>query len=82
MATKTGVVIQMYNYKFNTPNKGILLDADSGLRYEFNRPSTPAGYKPHKWNVKVGDVVTYDLTGGVVTGVELLNKSVKGVVYS
>lgn len=69
-----------YPYKLN--NQGILIDLSTGTEYPFFRPSTTAGLKPHKWNVKVHDVVSFTLTNGVVSDVALYRKANKDDVYS
>ena len=72
--------MEVYPYKVH--NQGILIDISDGTEYPFVRPSTTAGLKPYKWNVKVNDVVSFTLTGGVVSAVTLYKRSNKHDVYS
>ena len=77
-----GVVKKMYDYAYNTPNRGILIDLETGIEYPFRRPDTESGKKTERWNVKEKDAVTFTLTGGAVSGVTLLRKHTDGVVFT
>lgn len=75
-----GQVIKMHNYVYKTPNQGILMDLETGVQYPFQRESVTG--KATKWNVKLHDIVSYTLTGGVVSAVTLYKRHVKGIVHS
>lgn len=75
-----GQVIKMHDGSFNTPNKGVVMDLETGLQYAFSRESCTSATL--NWNVKLYDVVTFTIDGSNATGVTLHRKHLKGVVYS
>jgi len=75
-----GQVIKMHSYVYKTPNEGTLIDLETGTKYPFHRESSVGEAK--KWNVKLHDVVTFTLTDGVVSGVTLYRRHLKGIVHS
>ena len=77
----TGVVIRMHDYKYNTPNRGVLVDLETGTQYTFVRPN-PTTTEFGKWNVKLNDAVSFTISGGVATDVTLLKKHHSGNVFS
>ena len=70
----------MHSYVYKTPNEGTLIDLETGTKYPFHRESSVGEAK--KWNVKLHDVVTFTLTDGVVSGVTLYRRHLKGIVHS
>lgn len=75
-----GVVTEMDNHYYNTPNSGKLRDLESGLEYTFMREGESG--PPTPWNVKIHDVVSFTINGSTATSVTLVKKHVKGFVYS
>jgi len=75
-----GRVIKMDDGHFNTPNKGELMDLQTGLKYTFMRESTVG--RPKEWNVKLHDIVTFTISGAIATGVTLYKKHTNGIVLS
>ena len=75
-----GRVIKMDDGHYKTPNKGVLMDLETGVKYTFMRESEEG--KPKKWNVCVYDIVTFTASGTNATGVTLYRKHINGVVYS
>jgi len=76
-----GLVISKRNGMFDTPNKGILVDLATGITYAFSRPDAAVGTVPTEWNVKVHDIVSFTLVGGVPMNVTLYKKHVEGTVF-
>lgn len=68
----TGRVKSMHWYRFSTPNKGILIDLDTGIEYPFRRETITR--KDQKWNVELYDTVSFDIVDGKATNVILLKK--------
>ncbi len=77
-----GRVKQMHWWVFNTPNRGVLIDLETGIEYPFSRPpiETP-GPKAPKWNVKQYDIVEFDIINNKAENVQLYKKHVKGRIY-
>ncbi len=71
----------MHSYRYKTPNRGVLVDLETGTEYTFVRPN-PTTAEFGKWNVKLYDAVSFTLTGGVATDVTLLHKHYSGNVFS
>lgn len=76
-----GVVIKMHDWKFNTPNKGRLIDLTTKIEYDFMRP-TITGDADIAWNVKLYDAVTFDISGNEAINVSLHRKFTKGFIFS
>ncbi len=72
----------MHDAYYKTPNRGKLMDLDTGLVYDFTRPALEAGKTVTKWDVEVNDMVTFTLTNGSVTDVVLYKKHSDGIVRS
>jgi hypothetical protein len=72
-----GVVIRKYSLKWNTPNKGVLLDPSTGTEYSFMRETYTGG---KNWNVDEGDEVSFTIENGKATDVTLYKKHTKGFV--
>jgi hypothetical protein len=75
-----GIVIEMDNHYYKTPNKGKLMDLETGTQYTFMREGSSG--VPTPWNVELYDVVSFTIDGSTATGVTLVKKHVKGFVYS
>jgi len=75
-----GRVIKMDDGHYNTPNKGELMDLQTGLKYTFAREGETGRAKD--WNVKLHDIVTFSISGKIATGVTLCKKHTEGIVYS
>jgi hypothetical protein len=75
-----GRVIKMDNGWVKTPNKGTLMDLETGLKYTFMREGTTG--VPTEWNVKLYDIVSFTINGSTATEVTLVKKHIRGVVYS
>jgi hypothetical protein len=76
-----GIVKKMDDGHYNTPNKGVLVDAETGIEYAFERPSDPTR-RSYTWNVKVHDAVTFTISDNKATEVTLYKKHRDGVVFS
>ena len=77
-----GIVKRMRGTHYTTPNSGVLTDLDTGIDYSFSRPALGDDEKPHDWNVKTHDLVTFTLTNGVVSNVVLARSHDKETVYT
>lgn len=75
-----GQVIRMHDGAYNTPNKGVVMDLETGLEYTFMRESYTG--VPRNWNVKLHDIVTFTIDGSTATGVTFYRRHIKGMVYS
>ena len=75
-----GRVIKMDDGQYKTPNKGILMDLQTGTKYTFVREGETG--KPKVWNVQMHDIVTFTISGSTATGVTLYKKHQTGIVYS
>jgi uncharacterized protein involved in tellurium resistance len=75
-----GRVIKMDDGHYLTPNKGELMDIQTGLKYTFVREGVSG--KPKEWNVKLHDIVTFTISGTTATEVTLYKKHNPGTVYS
>jgi hypothetical protein len=75
-----GRVIKMDDGHYHTPNKGELMDLQTGLKYTFAREGETG--RPKDWNVKLYDIVTFTASGTKATGVALYKKHIQGAVYS
>ena len=80
----TGIVISMESHGFPTPNAGVVMDLDTKIEYDFNRPTITTGHKGKvsRWNVKCYDVVTFTISGTEALNVTLYKKHRKKNVYS
>ena len=77
-----GQVIKMHNYVYKTPNKGVLMDLETGTQYSFTRPRPTGEGIITAWNVKLHDIVTFTISNSIATEVTLYRKHLKGKVYS
>lgn len=75
-----GQVIKMDDGHYNTPNKGELMDLQTGLKYTFAREGETG--RPKEWNVKLHDIVTFTISGSTAISVTLYKKHIEGTVYS
>jgi len=77
-----GQVKSMYNKmaRKTTPNSGILRDLETGIEYEFSRPSFTV--KPFTWNVKKYDYVTFTISDGIAVDVTLYKIHNSGLVVT
>jgi hypothetical protein len=76
-----GRVIEMSNYVFKTPNAGVLMDLETGVKYSFQRPESSVTGS-YAWNVNLYDIVSYTADGTTATEVTLYKKHNDGTVYS
>lgn len=76
----TGIVTHMQDAYYKTPNRGTLVDIQTGIKYNFIRPN-PTVFPVKKWDVKENDVVTFTISGTEATGVTLLKRHAEGTVY-
>lgn len=65
---------------YYTPNKGELMDLQTGLKYTFVREGETG--RPKDWNVKLHDIVTFTISGSTAISVTLYKKHIEGTVYS
>jgi len=75
-----GRVIKMDDGHYYTPNKGELMDLQTGLKYTFVREGETG--RPKDWNVKLHDIVTFTISGSTAISVTLYKKHIEGTVYS
>jgi hypothetical protein len=75
-----GRVIKMDDGHYYTPNKGELMDLQTGLKYTFAREGETG--RPKEWNVKLHDIVTFTISGSTAISVTLYKKHIEGTVYS
>ena len=61
-----------------TPNSGVLVDVDTGIEYNFSRPSLSGNVT--KWNVNVHDYVAFTISGSDAIAVELYKRHTEGLV--
>ena len=75
-----GKVKRMMNNmaRTKTPNSGVLVDVDTGIEYDFSRPSLTGNFT--KWNVNVHDYVAFTISGSDATEVTLYKRHVEGLV--
>lgn len=59
MAISYGRVIRMDDGYRKTPNKGTLVDLETGKCYKFTRPDNTTGERVREWDVKLNDIVTF-----------------------
>lgn len=76
-----GLVRRMRDNFFDTPNRGELIDLETGTQYNFTRPDTDGTSKPIKWNVCKGDIVMFTISNGVATNVTLHKVRKDKMVY-
>jgi hypothetical protein len=76
-----GIVKKMDDGHYKTPNRGVLVDAQTGIEYAFERPSDTTR-KAYPWNVKVHDAVTFTISDNIATEVTLYKKHRDGIVFS
>jgi hypothetical protein len=67
-------------WMWNTPNRGRLVDVETGIEYSFTRPpiTSTSTAKIPKWNVEPYDCVTFTIVDYEATDVILLHKHRKG----
>ena len=77
-----GRVKAMHKGMWKTPNKGILIDLQTGVEYPFTRPDVTLGTVPKEWNVKVHDTVSFTIVDGEATDVVLHKKHRESYIYN